>query len=68
MAPGLAYIRAQLATLGPVNMSDIPLVVFTPSGKRGHFPIGTPVLTAARHLALIWILSAADAVSVQNVR
>ena len=47
MAPRLAYIRAQLAKLGPVNMSDIPLVVFTPSGKRGHFPIGTPVLTAA---------------------
>ena len=52
MAPGLAYIRAQLATLGPVNMSDIPLVVFTPSGKRGHFPIGTPVLTAARQLGV----------------
>src|ERR1700728_2063998 len=25
-----------------------PLVVFTPSGKRGNFPIGTPVLQAAR--------------------
>ena len=52
MAPRLAYIRAQLAKLGPVNMSDIPLVVFTPSGKRGHFPIGTPVLTAARQLGV----------------
>ena len=31
-------------------MSNDPLVVFTPSGKRGHFAKGTPVLTAARHL------------------
>ena len=29
-----------------------PLVIFTPSGKRGHFPIGTPVLTAARQLGV----------------
>ncbi|MEM9248320.1 MAG: ASKHA domain-containing protein [Pseudomonadota bacterium] len=29
-----------------------PLVVFTPSGKRGRFPIGTPVLTAARQLGV----------------
>ena len=28
------------------------LVIFTPSGKRGHFPIGTPVLTAARQLGV----------------
>ena len=28
------------------------LVVFTPSGKRGRFPIGTPVLTAARQLGV----------------
>ena len=32
-------------------MSDA-LVVFTPSGKRGRFPIGTPVLTAARQLGV----------------
>jgi len=32
-------------------MSD-PLVIFTPSGKRGHFPVGTPVLTAARKLGV----------------
>ena len=32
-------------------MSD-PLVVFMPSGKRGHFPVGTPVLTAARKLGV----------------
>ncbi|AXX97775.1 ASKHA domain-containing protein [Profundibacter amoris] len=29
-----------------------PLVIFTPSGKRGHFAKGTPVLTAARQLGV----------------
>jgi uncharacterized 2Fe-2S/4Fe-4S cluster protein (DUF4445 family) len=29
-----------------------PLIVFTPSGKRGRFPIGTPVLQAARQLGV----------------
>ena len=33
-------------------MSTDPLVIFTPSGKRGHFPVGTPVLTAARQLGV----------------
>lgn len=35
-------------------MSDAgdPLVIFTPSGKRGHFPTGTPILTAARQLGV----------------
>lgn len=33
-------------------MTGDPLVVFTPSGKRGHFPVGTPVLTAARQLGV----------------
>ncbi len=28
------------------------LVVFTPSGKRGRFPIGTPILIAARQLGV----------------
>lgn len=32
--------------------SQDPLVVFTPSGKRGRFPVGTPVLTAARQLGV----------------
>ncbi len=32
-------------------MSD-PLVIFTPSGKRGRFPAGTPVLSAARALGV----------------
>jgi uncharacterized 2Fe-2S/4Fe-4S cluster protein (DUF4445 family) len=29
-----------------------PLVVFTPSGKRGRFPVGTPLLQAARSLGV----------------
>ena len=29
-----------------------PLVIFTPSGKRGRFEVGTPVLTAARQLGV----------------
>ncbi len=29
-----------------------PLVIFTPSGKRGRFPVGTPVLQAARELGV----------------
>jgi len=33
-------------------MSHDPLVIFTPSGKRGHFPVGTPILTAARRLGV----------------
>ena len=33
-------------------MTADPLVIFTPSGKRGHFPVGTPVLTAARQLGV----------------
>ena len=33
-------------------MSNDPLVIFTPSGKRGHFAKGTPILTAARQLGV----------------
>ena len=33
-------------------MSSDPLVVFTPSGKRGRFPVGTPILNAARQLGV----------------
>ena len=33
-------------------MPTDPLVIFTPSGKRGHFPVGTPILTAARQLGV----------------
>ncbi|ETA51048.2 ASKHA domain-containing protein [Ponticoccus alexandrii] len=33
-------------------MTQDPLVIFTPSGKRGRFAVGTPVLTAARQLGV----------------
>ncbi|MEH6632904.1 MAG: ASKHA domain-containing protein [Halopseudomonas aestusnigri] len=33
-------------------MSKDAHIVFTPSGKHGDFPIGTPVLTAARNLGV----------------
>jgi uncharacterized 2Fe-2S/4Fe-4S cluster protein (DUF4445 family) len=33
-------------------MSGDPLVVFMPSGKRGHFAVGTPLLQAARSLGV----------------
>ena len=35
----------------PMNPTD-PLVLFMPSGKRGRFPVGTPVLDAARQLGV----------------
>jgi len=35
----------------PANITD-PLVLFMPSGKRGRFPIGTPVIDAARQLGV----------------
>ncbi len=31
---------------------DGPLLAFMPSGKRGHFPVGTPILQAARALGV----------------
>ena len=33
-------------------MADDPLVIFTPSGRRGRVPVGTPVLEAARRLGV----------------
>ncbi len=33
-------------------MADDALVVFTPSGKRGNFPLGTPILDCARALGV----------------
>lgn len=35
----------------PLSTTD-PLVLFMPSGKRGRFPVGTPVLDAARTLGV----------------
>jgi len=37
---------------GAQHPGEEPLVIFTPSGKRGRFPIGTPVLQAARALGV----------------
>ncbi|MDB5525271.1 MAG: drug:proton antiporter [Rhizobium sp.] len=34
------------------SASKDPLVLFMPSGKRGRFPVGTPVLEAARKLGV----------------
>ena len=35
-----------------MTKSNNPLVIFTPSGKRGNFAVGTPILTAARQLGV----------------
>ena len=35
-----------------MSEANDPLVIFTPSGKRGRFPAGTPVLQAARALGV----------------
>ncbi|MEM7090613.1 MAG: ASKHA domain-containing protein [Pseudomonadota bacterium] len=35
-----------------MNDSTDPLVIFTPSGKRGRFPVGTAILQAARQLGV----------------
>jgi uncharacterized 2Fe-2S/4Fe-4S cluster protein (DUF4445 family) len=34
------------------SASKDPLVLFMPSGKRGRFPVGTPILDAARQLGV----------------
>src|SRR5215475_11842114 len=34
------------------NGNGDPLIVFMPSGRRGRFPLGTPVLQAARQLGV----------------
>ena len=33
-----------------------PLVLFMPSGKRGRFPVGTPILDAARQNGMLTLL------------
>ncbi|MCV9960874.1 ASKHA domain-containing protein [Pararhizobium sp. BT-229] len=43
--------RNDLTVSAQENKSD-PLVLFMPSGKRGRFPVGTPVLDAARSLGV----------------
>ncbi len=41
-----------MSTQKSTEKTTDPLVVFTPSGKRGHFAVGTPILTAARQLGV----------------
>ncbi|MEM8774199.1 MAG: drug:proton antiporter, partial [Pseudomonadota bacterium] len=41
-----------MSQTAPEQSVEDALVVFTPSGKRGRFPLGTPVLTAARQLGV----------------
>lgn len=48
-------VRAGAGAAHSLNMSDQSqqaLVVFTPSGKRGHFALGTSILQAARDLGV----------------
>jgi len=40
------------AKAATATTAEEALVIFTPSGKRGRFPLGTPVLTAARQLGV----------------
>jgi len=46
--------NASAGTPGPASNDDAgeAFVVFTPSGRRGTFPLGTPVLQAARALGV----------------
>jgi len=45
-------VGAGVAVAGGAVAEDDALVVFSPSGRRGRFPIGTPVLQAARALGV----------------
>ena len=46
-----AKVAAAVVVVAVVNEKD-PLIVFMPSGKRGRFSRGTPVLDAARSLGV----------------
>ncbi|MEM7407258.1 MAG: ASKHA domain-containing protein [Pseudomonadota bacterium] len=45
-------VAAGVAGAGAVPEAGEALVVFTPSGRRGRFPVGTPLLQAARSLGV----------------
>src|SRR5579863_4264431 len=50
---GVKAVIAGVRPDEPIGMAARdPLVVFTPSGKRGNFPVGTPRLQAARSLGV----------------
>jgi len=48
------YMKRRLCISKPkgYRMVEEHLVLFTPSGRRGHFETGTPILTAARQLGV----------------
>lgn len=50
----VAAVDGDVVAMPDTSLIDIEthLVVFTPSGKRGRFPAGTPVLDAARSLSV----------------
>ena len=50
--PDLPSIDAEAAEGAGRSTVGEAFVVFTPSGRRGRFPIGTPVLEAARKLGV----------------
>src|SRR5215468_4973017 len=50
-APARSAAGAEADT-GMSEAAGDALIVFTPSGKRGRFPLGTPVLQAARSLGV----------------
>ncbi|KAB2849927.1 MAG: DUF4445 domain-containing protein [Hyphomicrobiaceae bacterium] len=45
-------LRSEVTPLDRPEMRKDALVLFMPSGKRGRFPIGTPLLTAGRSLGV----------------
>src|SRR5210317_2276037 len=49
--PPKAKVAVAAAVATVADQKD-PMLVFLPSGKRGRFPRGTPVLDAARHLGV----------------
>ena len=44
--------KDEAATTSDKAATDQVKVVFTPSGRQGYVPVGTPVLTAARQLGV----------------
>ena len=44
--------EADVAEEGSYTVQDMVKVVFTPSGRRGSFPVNTPLLHAARVLGV----------------
>ena len=53
-AEGAVGVKPELKTLklGECLEQDQKKIVFTPSGRRGHFPVGTRLLDAARNLGV----------------